>query len=677
MKAIPLIIILLLCPLWLVAQKIDMDNVEAEFNFRLGLRSYHMGNYNSAILYFEKALSFKPEIALQRYWLAQALYKSGFEEAAMTEWRALLEIDPSQELLDSKLQFLAMRRGGQSDEQNQRLVVVRELDGKESDFYHFLRPSSIRAVDRGLFYLTAWGSNEVIRLDINYSVMDVFRGGITGFDHPFDVVETPKGDIFISEFRGDLISKCSNDGVRTKTFGTKGTGPGQLIGPKFMAFDPKGYLYVSDYGNRRVNKYDEDGAFILSMGGSGAHGFSFKAPSGIVVTENQVIVADSAKKLIAFFDKSGNFLKSMGEGTLWGPEGMSFVRDDRVLVTDSAPFGEKTRILELRWEKESFEVLSDLTDKSARLLNSCYGPNGNLYSVDFDKSRLLFLSNTTGLYSGIFVEIERIDASAFPQIYLDVVAEDPLGNPLVGLKAENFRVREFNHSVADFTFFEPPALGSAMELAVVVEKSEALGKRFGNLDEALVALVSQKKADDRIVLIEAGETPSILAQSNQGLIKNPGNLLKNPSKNTFYFDRAIRLAGSTLIPQRKKRVVLYLTEGYVDQANYKDYSLMDLAAFYKNNHICFHVLTFGTKEISADLAYLVKETHGKVYGFFDPQGVSSLREKLDQKYDSRYILGFNAVSDDGFGRKLLEVETEVSLWERSGRAESAYFAPER
>ena len=106
-----LILLILLTCQQLSGQNIDLDAVKANDEFRWGVRAFHNGFYNKAILSLEKSLSLKPTLTLTRQWLGNALYKSGFEEAALKEWRYLIEAEGGNALLEHRLQILTFRRG--------------------------------------------------------------------------------------------------------------------------------------------------------------------------------------------------------------------------------------------------------------------------------------------------------------------------------------------------------------------------------------------------------------------------------------------------------------------------------------------------------------------------------------------------------------------------------------
>ncbi|MFP4567034.1 MAG: hypothetical protein ACLFNX_11085, partial [Spirochaetaceae bacterium] len=86
--------------------------------------------------------------------------------------------------------------------------------------------------------------------------------------------------------------------------------------------------------------------------------------------------------------------------------------------------------------------VSDVAGSSDRVTSGVIDANGNLLATDFDENRLYFLSRVPNLYSGLHVQIERIVADNFPEVYVDIAVEDRLGNPIVGLDASNFFVTE-------------------------------------------------------------------------------------------------------------------------------------------------------------------------------------------------------------------------------------------
>jgi DNA-binding beta-propeller fold protein YncE len=111
------------------------------------------------------------------------------------------------------------------------------------------------------------------------------------FNQPSDVAIAPNGDIFVADGHGGetnaRIVKFDKDGKFLKTWGKKGSGPGELDTPHALAFDSKGRLFVGDRNNNRIQVFDQDGRYLEEMK-------QFGRPSGLFIDKNDTLyVADS------------------------------------------------------------------------------------------------------------------------------------------------------------------------------------------------------------------------------------------------------------------------------------------------------------------------------------------------------------------------------------------------
>jgi DNA-binding beta-propeller fold protein YncE len=121
-------------------------------------------------------------------------------------------------------------------------------------------------------------------------------GGGKGNDYfwqPNDVLVTPQGDIFVAEGHSSgagataRIIKFDRTGKFVKSFGSFGSGKGQLDQPHTMALDSRGRLFVGDRSNNRLVIYDQDGNVLDEW-------TQFSRASGIWIDRNDVIyVTDS------------------------------------------------------------------------------------------------------------------------------------------------------------------------------------------------------------------------------------------------------------------------------------------------------------------------------------------------------------------------------------------------
>src|SRR2546426_4607253 len=127
-------------------------------------------------------------------------------------------------------------------------------------------------------------------------LMTLGKAGVSGdgpetFNRPSDVIVGPNGDIFVADGHGGdsnaRIVKFSKDGKFIKTWGKKGSGPGEFNLAHTLAFDSRGRLFVGDRANNRIQIFDQEGKFLAQWA-------QFSRPSGIFIDNNDVIyVADS------------------------------------------------------------------------------------------------------------------------------------------------------------------------------------------------------------------------------------------------------------------------------------------------------------------------------------------------------------------------------------------------
>jgi len=122
------------------------------------------------------------------------------------------------------------------------------------------------------------------------------KAGVAGngpdeFNAPSAVLVAPNGDIFVGDGHGGntkaRIVKFSKDGKFIKTWGKKGTAPGEIDIPHALAMDSQGRLFVGDRNNNRIQIFDQEGTFLDQWP-------QFSRPSGIFIDKHDTIyVADS------------------------------------------------------------------------------------------------------------------------------------------------------------------------------------------------------------------------------------------------------------------------------------------------------------------------------------------------------------------------------------------------
>jgi streptogramin lyase len=83
------------------------------------------------------------------------------------------------------------------------------------------------------------------------------------FRQPTDVAWDSDGNIYISDgYVNSRVAKYDRNGDWVKSWGSKGTGPGQFRLPHAIAIDRNNNVYVGDRTNHRIQVFDTDGKFL-------------------------------------------------------------------------------------------------------------------------------------------------------------------------------------------------------------------------------------------------------------------------------------------------------------------------------------------------------------------------------------------------------------------------------
>lgn len=122
------------------------------------------------------------------------------------------------------------------------------------------------------------------------------------------------GELFVLDVTGDRILVLDRGtGKLLRTFGSKGSGPGQFAIPNSITADADGNLYVTDLLNFRFQKLDRNGKSLMSVGKPGDTFGEFGRPRGIALAPDGVIyVVETSFQVVEMFNQQGQVLMAFG-----------------------------------------------------------------------------------------------------------------------------------------------------------------------------------------------------------------------------------------------------------------------------------------------------------------------------------------------------------------------------
>jgi len=136
-----------------------------------------------------------------------------------------------------------------------------------------------------------------------YDSVATLTGELKGLSKPLGVAVSLQGDIYVGDNHSDTVKVFGSDGWQIATIGAA-----TLKMPNDLAFDQNGQLYVVDSKRNLVEVFDPATGASLRTFGSGLLRF----PSALVISGQEVFVADQSNYLVRVFDLQGNLLRSFG-----------------------------------------------------------------------------------------------------------------------------------------------------------------------------------------------------------------------------------------------------------------------------------------------------------------------------------------------------------------------------
>jgi DNA-binding beta-propeller fold protein YncE len=303
--------------------------------------------------------------------------------------------------------------------------------------------------------------------------------------------------------------------------------------------------------------------------------------------------------------------------------------------------------------------------------------NGNILAANFQASEVSIMTRLDDMASGLFVQIERVVPSAFPQVTVEISVQDRLRHPIVGLDGRNFLLSEEGSPVSKQQLLGAGYRTTDLDLSLLIERSLATSGLREDLNAAIRDIFSAGGAIVSLVSASALPVKEQMAAGIPASVTSAAGGGESPAEYSprWRFDLGLRLAATDLLPADKKRAVVFVGSGVLGELAFEQYGLSELAAYLANNGIVFYVVIIGGGQADAALEYLASQTGGQVLPLYRNEGVKPVIQSLVSVPNGTYIISYESRLPTDFGNAYLPVEAEVYLLARSGRDKSGYFSP--
>lgn len=647
------------------------DEGFAAEEFRRGVQAYYRGLFNEAVMQFEKALSYKSDDNLILDWLGKAYYKSGMEGEALSSWERASQNGYGGILLQNRIEVVSERRViGSAYETDVRYTEAGSFPGVNGNNLIFSGPVSVLPNSDGSAWVVAYGSNELLRINVNGTVVNRSQGPITGFDRPVDLIRLQDGNLLVSESAGDRLSLLSENGKFIKHIGEKGRGVGQCIGPQYLCQDFNGNIYVTDFGNCRVDVFDSDGNGLFHFG-SKQEGFpGFLGPTGIAVINDNVYVADFVYGAIYQFDLAGNFERVLvREKTFSKPESMK-MWGNYLVICDS------NKVFSIDIDTGSIYESANTGNSPSRLTSAVPDINGNVLVTDLKSNEVYVMAKMQELVGGLFVQIEKINSDNFPNVIVELRVENRHRQSVVGLREENFYLTENKRPVSGQRMLGSASNNKVEDITIVIDRAVSSASYSSHIQNAVREIASGMNGEGTLRIVSASNIP---VQEYVGSPKEAErfsmNVLHGKLSSDISLDLAFRLAANELINAERKRAIVFVTDGTLTQNAFSKYGVAEIASYLNNNSIAFSNVIVSKESLDPELEYLSKATLGESYYVYRKEGLQIIPKELCALPSGLYQFSYISSLNTNMGEAFLPLEAEVYLLNRSGRDEAGYFAP--
>jgi uncharacterized protein YjiK len=199
--------------------------------------------------------------------------------------------------------------------------------------------------------------------------------------------------LYVVDSGNCCVQKLTTAGKPISTFGTRGSGNGQLSNPRGICFDKDGHIFISESGNNRISVFAANGTFLYHIIGNMADGSNLNAPWGLAIDQwGNLHVADTNTATIKVFTTEGKYVTEYNSGVNH-PAGITIDEDGNIFIADNRNSKYGYGAYQTRGHTHTGRTQSNLVT----VLNSKYsiihsfGANQNAAGITIDKNGFIYV----------------------------------------------------------------------------------------------------------------------------------------------------------------------------------------------------------------------------------------------------------------------------------------------
>jgi DNA-binding beta-propeller fold protein YncE len=149
--------------------------------------------------------------------------------------------------------------------------------------------------------------------EIDLALATAFGTGVTVNDTNGIAVDA-SGNVWIVDSGNDQVHTYEPDGTLLASYGSFGSGDGQLNGPRGIALDASGNVYIADSGNDRVQKFTSSFVYVSQFGSTGGGAQQYNAAEAVAIntTTGRIYVADSTLDKVEVYTSAHAYVGMIG-----------------------------------------------------------------------------------------------------------------------------------------------------------------------------------------------------------------------------------------------------------------------------------------------------------------------------------------------------------------------------